>query len=211
MCSSDLPRTLAASSMTPTRKLASWWGSFALARTGIPPSRKAAQAFVDHLNAVINRTVTDSRLSLIPLPDDDDAFEITRLVDRARTPLDLRRSSLQLFVRQTVVVVGGHCQTESYTYRLQSGGSAKSWLLRWEYYRDLPRPDFLYPLAHVHVNGAFENGEAIARLHVPTRRIPLELVIWHLVAEWGVEPRSDDWAAVLEASITGFDERRTAH
>lgn len=182
-----------------------------MARTGTPSSRKAAQAFVDHLNAVINGTVTDARLSLIPLPDDDDAFEITRLVGRARTPLDLRGSPLQLFVRQTVVVVGGHCQTESYSYRLQSSESTQSWLLRWEYYRDLPRPDYLYPLAHLHVNGAFENGEAIGRLHLPTRRIPLELVVWHLVAEWGVEPRSEDWGPVLAASITGFDERRTTH
>jgi hypothetical protein len=182
-----------------------------LARTGIPPSRKAAQAFVDHLNAVINGTVSDSRLSLIPLPEDEDAFEITRLVERARSPLDLRGSSLRLFVRQMVVVVDGHCQTESYSYRLQSSESTKSWLIRWEYYRDLPRADYPYPLAHVHVNGAFEDGEAIARLHLPTRRIPLELVIWHLVAEWGVKARSGDWAALLQDSIVGFDERRTAH
>jgi hypothetical protein len=42
-------------------------------------------------------------------------------------------------------------------------------------------------------------------LHIPTRCIPLELVVWHLIAEWGVETRSDDWRALLVASAEGFD------
>lgn len=180
-----------------------------MARTGTPQSRKAAQAYVDHLNAVLNRTVTDSRLSLIALPDDDAAFEITRLEGRARAPLALHGSSLRLFVRQTIVVVDGHCQTESYGYRLQSGTSAGSWFIRWEYFRDPPRPDYVYPLAHVHMNGTFENAEPIAKLHIPTRRVPLELVIWHLVAEWDVGTRDGDWNAILRESISGFDDRRT--
>jgi hypothetical protein len=182
-----------------------------LPRTGTPPARRAAQGFVDHLNAVLNTTVTDARLSLIALPYDEKAFEITRFIDGEGRPLELFGTSLRLFIRQTIVVVDGHCQTESHTYRVQRDDSAKSWLLRWEYLRDRPRPDYEYPLAHVHVNAAIEDGEAIGRLHIPTRRIPLELVIWHLVAEWGVEARTPDWCTVLEKSIAGFDERRTAH
>lgn len=189
----------------------SWSVCFALARTGTPPSRKAAQAFVDHLNSVVNGTVSDSRLSVIPIPDDEDAFEITRLVDSKRTPLDLRGTALQLFVRQTIVVVDGHCQTESYSYRLQAEAGAKSWLIRWEYYRDPPRPGYAYPLAHVHVNGTLPDGEPVGRLHIPTRRVPLELVLWHLIAEWNVDPRTKDWSTVLQHSVSGFDERRTAH
>lgn len=183
---------------------------FGLARTGTPQPRSAAQAYVDHLNDVLNRTVTDSRLSLIALPEDDAAFEITRLEGRVRAPLDLHGTSLRLFVRQTIVVVNSHCQTESYGYRLQSDASTASWLIRWEYFRDPPRPDYLYPLAHVHVNGQIE-GNSLAGLHVPTGRIPLELVIWHLIAEWGVASRSDGWSAILRESISGFDARRTRH
>jgi hypothetical protein len=149
-----------------------------LARTGTPQPRSTAQAFVDHLNAVLNRTVTDSRLSLIPLPHDEAAFDITRLVGGARAPLELRGSSLRLFVRQTIVVVDGHCRTESYSYRLQSDAFASSWLLRWEYFRSRPRPDYPYPLAHVHVNAVFEGGEEVDHLHLPTDRVPIELVIW---------------------------------
>lgn len=148
---------------------------------------------------------------MISIPDDENAFEITRLVDSARAPLDLHGTALQLFMRQTIVVVDGHCQTESYSYRLQADASAKSWLIRWEYYRDPPRPDYAYPLAHVHVSGTLSDGEPIGHFHIPTRRLPLELVVWHLIAEWGVDARTKDWSAVLQESITGFDQRRTAH
>lgn len=113
-------------------------------------------------------------------------------------------------MRQLLVVVDGHCRIESYTYRLQSGDETKSWLIRWEYHREPPRGDYEYSLAHVHVHGQFPDGEPIDRLHIPTRRVPLELVVWHLIAEWGVESKTDDWQAILTESIEGFDERRTA-
>jgi hypothetical protein len=87
-------------------------------------------------------------------------------------------------VRQLVVVIDGHCRTESYSYRLQGDELAKSWLIRWEFHREPPRPDYPYPRAHVHVNGTFPSGESTGRLHVPSRRVPLELVAWHLIAEW---------------------------
>ncbi|HUY72922.1 MAG TPA: hypothetical protein VND98_07300 [Solirubrobacterales bacterium] len=180
-----------------------------MARTGTP--RSAAQAFVDHLNAVLNATVSDARLSLLALPDDERAFEVTRLIDGRRAPLELLGSPFQLFVRHTIVVHDGHCQTESYAYRLQGDLTSASWILRWEYFRDPPRPDYPYPLAHVHVNGAFTNGKPIAPLHIPASRVPLESVIWHLIAEWDVAPRNDAWRALLSESVDGFHQRRTAH
>lgn len=180
-----------------------------MARTGTP--RSTAQAFVDHLNGVLNGTITDARLSLLAAHGDESAFEITRLADDVRAPLELFGSSLRLFVRHMVVVVDGHCRTESYGYRLQSSTETSSWLLRWEYFRDVPRRGYRYPLAHLHVNGAFADGEAINALHIPTSRVPLESVVWHAIAEWGVTPRRDDWRRLLGESVAGFHERRTAH
>jgi len=40
--------------------------------------------------------------------------------------------------------------------------------------------------------------------YIPTRRLHLELVIWHLITEWGVTPRTDDWRKVLDESIEAF-------
>ena len=182
-----------------------------MVKTVTQPPRSAAQAFVDHLNAVLNATVSDARLSLLALPDDGNAFEITRLVGAARAPLELIGSALRLFVRHTVVVHDSHCQTESYGYRLQSDETSGSWCLRWEYFRDSPRADYPYPLAHLHVNGTFADGAPIASLHIPTSRIPLESVIRHLIMEWDVIPRSDHWQTLLSESADGFHQRRTAN
>lgn len=150
-------------------------------------------------------------MSLIQRPEDPTAFELTRLVEGSSESLDLHGTPNRLFVRQIFEVVEGHCQVESYSYRLQTNDARESWLVRWEYYREPPRSDYAYPLAHVHFNGALADGTAAGRLHVPTRRVPLELIVWHLVAEWGAQPKGEDWKAVLRESIAGFDERRRAH
>lgn len=179
-------------------------------RTGIALPRKHAQAYADHLNGVLNQTVTDARLSLIQRPEDDRAFELTRLVAGSSAPLDLHGSGLLLFVRQVIVVEDGHCRVESYGYRMQTDASTKSWLIRWEYIRDPPRPDYAYPQAHLHINAGFPDGSPVSRLHVPTRRVPLELVVWHLIAEWEVNSKTDDWPPALTTSIEGFDQRSTS-
>jgi hypothetical protein len=179
-----------------------------LGRTGIELSRRAAQRFADHLNGVLNSTVSDSRLSLIQLPTDPGTFELTRLVDGDSAPLELHGSTVWLFVRYVIVVKDGDCGIESYAYRLQTGESAASWLIRWEYQRESPRSDYPYAHAHVHVRGTFPDGKQADRLHIPTHRVPIELVLWHLIAEWGVKSKQDDWRHQLEASIDGFDSRR---
>jgi hypothetical protein len=94
----------------------------------------------------------------------------------------------------------------------------KSWVLRWEYFRERPRPDYEYPLAHLHANAEFVESARVearldkppAHLHIPTARVPLELVLWHLIAEWSVTPKTDAWRGVLAESVEGFEERRTA-
>jgi hypothetical protein len=75
-------------------------------------------------------------------------------------------------------------------------------------FRQRPRPDD-YPLAHVHVNAALMNGHGLRHLHFPTRRVLIELLLWHLIAEWNVTPLSDDWRVILSESIDGFEERQT--
>ena len=132
-------------------------------------------------------------------------------------PFALLGSSLRLLLSQTVEVNEGHCHTVTYAYRLATGDAKSDWLLRWEYFRRAPRPDYPYPLAHAHVNAAMLAADAervlakpLPHLHLPTARLPLELVLWHLIAEWGVQARSPDWQDLLRASLAGFEERRSA-
>jgi hypothetical protein len=100
----------------------------------------------------------------------------------------------------------------SYTYRLASGQEKGDWLLRWEYFHQRPKPEYHYPLAHLHVNSQLLPAVdvALARLHIPTSRVPLELVLWHAIAEWGVTPKSEDWQSILEESIEQFETKRNA-
>jgi hypothetical protein len=115
------------------------------------------------------------------------------------------------FVRQVIVVEDGRCHTESYGYRLQADELLASWLIRWEYFRQPPKPDYAYPLGHVHVNGRLtsEGPRPLPKLHIPTGRVPPELVLWDLIAEWGVTSKHADWQDTLEKSIEDFEAKRS--
>jgi hypothetical protein len=114
-------------------------------------------------------------------------------------------------------VAGDKVHTASYAYRLGTEDRKDAWLVRWEYYRGPPKEDYEYPLAHVHVNAALLDQQAeeqlakpLPHLHIPTARVPLELVVWHLLAEWGATSKTEDWRSLLRDSIRGFYERQTA-
>ena len=170
-------------------------------------SRSVAQGLADHLNAVLNRTVSDSRLSVRPIighPAGDDAFDLTRVVEEDRVPLELDGTTARLFVRLVVVVVGDRCRTESYVFRFQEDDSRKSWLRRWEYRREPPDADYPYSLGHLHVRGTSPDGAAIDREHNPAPQMPLEEVIRYLIADSGVKPKNKGWKAILEESEKTF-------
>ncbi len=122
-----------------------------------------------------------------------DRFKLTRSVDGDDAPLELHGATARLFVQHVVTVDDGRCITLSYSYRLLADASPKSWLIRWEYVREPPQPDYAYPRAHVHINSAFADGQPVGGLHIPTGRVPLELVIRHLITDWAVTPRSGEW------------------
>jgi hypothetical protein len=133
---------------------------------------------------------------------------LTRLVNEDDAPLELRGTTARLFVQQMVVVEDGFSRTESYSYCLQADASPQSWLIRWDYRREPPRPDYAYPRAHVHVNGMLPDRTVIGALHIPTCRVPLEFVIRHLITEWGVKPKSEGWQAILDESVEGLEKDR---
>ena len=171
--------------------------------TALP--RRAAQRFADHLNGVLNRTVSDSRLVVAPIPGEPDTFKLTRVVEEDDVPLELDGTTARLFVQQVVVVEDDQCRTESYLYRLQAdhvsaldsrslgvpsrpaageislsaGARARQWDLR--------------------------RREAGEPQHIATARVSLELVLRNLISDWGVKPRTNDWEAILKQSAEAFD------
>jgi hypothetical protein len=152
------------------------------------------------------------QLTVIGDPSHPARFTLACL--RGTTPISfaLHGSSVRLLVVPALQVTGEHCQTLTYQYRLSLGEDKQSWLMPSEDFRHRPTPAYPYPLAHVHVNAELLPGgtDALAKLHIPTRRVPLELVLWHTIAEWGVEPKRDDWQTLLADSIDDFERRRLA-
>jgi hypothetical protein len=160
----------------------------------------------------LNATVSRSRLSIIrDRTVERPRFDITRVVAGRVRPLELHGTSACLLVQQKidVDVERARCLTVTYTYRYQADERPESWLFRWEFLRERPRPDYAYPLAHFHLNGTLVDGHDVARVHFPTRRLPLELVLWDLIAEWGVKPLDSRWQDILMESIRGFEQRQT--
>lgn len=125
--------------------------------------------------------------------------------------MELHGTSARLLVQQKIDVdtERGRCLTVTYTYRYQVDERPESWLFRWEFLRERPRADYAYPLAHFHVNGTLVDGRDVGGIHFPTRRLPLEFVLWDLIVEWGVKPLDFRWQEILQESIRGFEERQT--
>ena len=169
--------------------------------------RSVAQGLADHLNGVLNSTVTDARLSLLGSAGDARRFTLGCLEGASPVAFKLRGSTARLLVLQDLRVVGEHCETLGYQYRISHGPEKASWMLRWEYLRQPLDGGYPYPLAHVHVNGTL-GSTALAGLHIPTARLPLEFVLWHLIVEWSVTPKREDWRDVLQQSIDGFHRKR---
>lgn len=183
------------------------------ARTAIA-ARSVAQAFADDLNLVLNQTVSHARLSLQSDPRAPNHFLLACFKGARVSSFDLHRSPLRLLVTHNLWVEDDEAHTASYAYRLMTSDSKDDWLLRWEYYRRPPRDGYEYPLAHCHArHGKVGIGAVqldLNRLHIPTGRMALEHVIWHLIAEWGVASLTVDWLQILKRSIDQFESQRTS-
>lgn len=157
-----------------------------------------------------------ARLTLVTDPDDPDRFDITCLGEGRPQPFKLNGTDALLFVHQAIRVVGNHCQTLSYSYRLNHSPSRRDWIVRWEYLRQPPASSYDYPLAHLHLKAdladdvaALMTTKPATKLHLATGRVAFELVLWHLISDWSVAAIKTDWKAILNDSIRGFEDRRT--
>jgi hypothetical protein len=172
-------------------------------------AESVVRPYVEHLNQVLNGTVTDSRLIAVIDPSvDHPRFDVCRYVNNATAPLELHGTRSRLLLQQKIDVSDDYCETVTYHYRFQTDESKDSWLFRWEWFRKPPRPDYRYPLAHFHVNAWLLDGTAVSGLHFPTGRTAIEQVVWGLIAEWGVKSKTKEWQTLLGESLRGFETRR---
>ena len=90
-------------------------------------------------------------------------------------------------------------ETAAATFTYQAGADLDDPSPVFEYhYERISRSG--YPRCHLHVHATpdgYTGSKPFPRLHLPTRRITLEQVVWHLIQEHGVQPRRPDWHEVL--------------
>jgi hypothetical protein len=107
--------------------------------------------------------------------------------------------------------------TISYSYQYSTTSPEDSdWVFRYEYEVEAVDPHSRYPAGHLHVNSEpknyaqIETVKGFPSLHLPTRRLSLEEIIWHLINEHtpGISSADkDEWFVLLDASKAGYETR----
>lgn len=169
--------------------------------------KQVAQSFADHLNKVLNGTVTKGRLTLYAPETTPNEF----FVQSRHNALELNGTALWLWIRQSVRIEGDKTHTMAYSYRLCTRDDRREWLIRWEYTRDQAADNPFVP-SHLHVRAEFLHHtppKPLKDMHLATGRVPLELVLWHLITDWEVQALENDWRKRLQDSVDEFFKRRT--
>ena len=180
--------------------------------TGREP-QEAFERFRDHLGRLLNRTVTDARLSLIHVRNDDKAQITFR---NGSTPIAAPvANDLFLYVGQNLRVARQQdktwkLRTTGYRYRIQgSPGLEDEDCLRWEYVSRETR-DAQHCRHHLHLQGEYELGPRrtipLADVHIPTGWVMLEEIIRFLITDLGVRPKEEDWENPLRESEELFKQ-----
>ena len=117
----------------------------------VAPRKAWRRASPRHLNRALNRTVSDSHLSVSPIAGDGESRS-------SWNGSSSRRCSVAAAWHHGVSVCapGRGCRRWAlpngvYADRFQADESRKSWLRRWEYGREPPDADYPYSLGHMHV------------------------------------------------------------
>jgi hypothetical protein len=92
-------------------------------------------------------------------------------------------------------------KTEGYTYRLDDEDGRELLAYHWH-----PWTPPTFP--HLHLKRATTRPE-LQKAHIPTGRVSIEHVVRHLISDWSVPPRREDWESVLDENERLFTTYRT--
>jgi hypothetical protein len=173
----------------------------------------AARMFCDHMNGVVNRTVTEARLVQVHVGGQP-LVQVT--FRQAGAPMEARLGTrfgpMWLYLGQVcgsrVMGDGRHqLYTARYKYTLRRDGSQEP-LFRWEYVRQ-PAPDAQWCRHHLQgeVPLPIRDGDSqltLDDLHVPTGFTTVEEILRFCISDLGVEPLSREWDGILTDSYERF-------
>ena len=170
---------------------------------------QAAQELVDRLNALLNRTVTQKRLSLV-LPRHANEAQISFREHGVISPATLVTAygRMDFDLRQVCDAVPGDesgmlvLRTRAYRYTIRPEGAEEP-LLRWEYVRFPADEDATWNRHHIQGPVALgirdRNGveATLNSWHTPTGAITVEDVLRFCITDLGVRPLHSDWHHLL--------------
>jgi hypothetical protein len=194
----------------------------------------SAQGLADHFGNILNRTISARpiKLTVQKIRDREDPdWTISNYVrdgDRLPVvePIALINGGFLKFehVVRVLDVPGperklNKMTTIGYSYQYSTTSPEDpDWVFRYEYDVEPLNPRARYSAGHLHVNAEPENYTRIETvkgfpsLHLPTRRLSLEEILWHLANEHIPEINAGDrdaWFELLDGSKTGYEERIT--
>lgn len=180
---------------------------------------EASKAFSDHLNRLLNRTLTHSRV--VAFGSDESVRVLLSFREQGRptsTLLKTKYGPMTLYVGQLcegVEIAKGRqrLRTVLYKYTLTLGErndqNPPEPLLRWEYVRT-PEKGGLWCRHHLQGPTELSFGRAgdvsLNTFHLPTGYVPLEEIIRFCLVDLEVAPISANWSDIIHKSYVQFRE-----
>lgn len=169
------------------------------------------QRFTDHLNRILNTTVTQQRLSMF-ITNQGTALigfrapgssQVARLrTDYGPMELDIRQTCDAVTDDETGLLT---LRTLSYRYTIAPQGDPEP-LLRWEFVRFPANPDATWCQHHFQgpiplgIHNRVGEEAHLNRWHLPTSGIAIEDVLRFCITDLGAEPIGADWDQQLRES-----------
>jgi hypothetical protein len=173
---------------------------------------RAAREFAEMVGSVVNCSISHAPITFVEVGESDSpTWYVAHVGDgKLPTPLPLVNGYyLYLYHSLGLRRKEQYLTTLEYRYTYQRTLSDESWIFRYEFVRDPPL-GYPHALEHLHVNAAptsYAGATPFRGLHLPTgRRITVERLIRHLIAEHDVDPISPNWEATVEAGENHFRE-----
>jgi hypothetical protein len=183
---------------------------------------EASRIFVDHINSVLHKTLTQTPLS-VEIAGSIANIRFRRGTHPATAQIRTRYGIVDLYIGQLCDTILGEqndhvLRTVSYRYALVFDGRSEP-LMRWEYVRTASADD---RYCRHHLQGSIEldvidsdgRTASLQDWHLPTGSVSIEEVLRFCIVDLGVRPLDEDWHDILRDSharfstqLAHFDER----
>lgn len=168
---------------------------------------QGAHEFAELVGKIVNCTISHAPITFVEVESDFPTWYVAHVGgDKLPAPLPLV-NGCHLYLYQLLGLRRKECYlaTLEYRYTYQRTPDDDSWIFRYEYVRD---PAFPYAAEHIHVNAtpsSYPGPAPFPDLHLPTgRRITIERLVRHLIAEHGLKPISEGWEQTLAVGEEHF-------